>query len=254
MDLQTVDAHRGEVNAITTLAQDDLRAYATTIAQESPVRVAEQLREVTPAVIETYGDVSATSGALFYENNRPVAGYAATLATPALAPEIGAMVGFAVAPLFAEEINIDLFLSRLLGGTQKFVAQYDRDTIALNSDIDADLNGGYTRFARANACAFCAYLSSQDIPVFSDHDKWHNDCKCVQVPWWDDNPLPANPNRERWADAASLARSAIEADFVEKRKLAPNLRKRSFYKQFPETAINTKNIAARMRNQLGLAH
>ena len=255
MDLAAVDAHRGEINAVTALAQQDLGSYTQSILNEPPERVAAQLRVATPAVAETYGGVAATSGALFYETQRPRPGWSGRLASPTIADTIASQLGWALVPIFKPDVFVDPgveMLGRVFGLTQKLVALYDRETINLNSSLDPT-SGGVKRYARAGACAFCAYLTTIDAHV-TEATVWHDRCKCVTVPWWDDNPLPANPKMDEWAEAAQSARAAIEQDYLAKRRLDPGLKRRDFFRKYPETAKNQKNIAAYMRSSLGLAH
>ncbi|MCW4458179.1 hypothetical protein [Microbacterium sp. MPKO10] len=235
------------------MAQNDIGSYAQSIADEDPAKVAGQLREATPAVVATYGDVAATSGALFYENNRPKPGYNARLATPSIGEALTGELGWALVPLFKPDVFLDPaseMLGRVMGVTQKFVAQYDRDTLSLNSSLDS-LSLGVRRYARADACTFCAYLTSIDATVHADTD-WHNHCHCVSVPWWEDNPLPTNPKMDEWSDAAQKA----EKELMRLRAETPRngMKRKQYFAQHPELALNRKNILRIMRRELGLSH
>ncbi|WP_345438422.1 VG15 protein [Microbacterium gilvum] len=240
---------------MTTLAASDITAYARAVMNESPEDVAGQVREASAAIVGTYSGVAAEGAALFYEGQRPQAGAPVEIAPPSIGERLAADLGYALAPLFTPEAfgsPGQTFLSRLAGAVSLHTAAGDRQTMMLTSAADP-LSGGVRRFARAGACAFCAYLSTVEATVYDD-TVWHTDCTCVNVPWWEDNPLPDADYMDRFADAAEKARADILADYREKRKLAPDLRLRNFHRQFPETAVNTKNIAARMRAEMGLAH
>jgi len=159
------------------------------------------------------------------------------------------MLGWALAPLFAETESDTL--TRLAGGLVRLVSAFDRDTVRDNSIRDP-FAGRSKRVARPDACAFCAYMSVNTDNTDEDTKHYHDHCRCYPVPFWDSVGIPSLPYQDAWAAAASRARNAIEADYFEKRKLAPDLRRRNFYRRFPETAINQTNILARMRVELGI--
>ena len=255
MRLLEVDQHRRQLSLLMGRASSDATAYAKTIVNESPEQVAAQTREMAVAVVGAWAGVAAEGAALFYEAQRPRPGAPVRIAPPSVGERLAGDLGYALAPLFKPD-GFDTpgleFLTRLGGAVGLHVAAGDRATMALTASADPTA-GGVRRFARAGACGFCAYLSSIEADVY-DATVWHTDCTCVNVPWWEDNPLPDAGYMDEYAAAAERARAAILADYEEKRKLAPGLRRRNFYKQFPKTALNQKNIVARMRADLGLAH
>lgn len=233
----------------------DARAYAQTLLDEPPGRVAAQVREMAEAVVSEWSGVASEGALLLYASQRPIPGGPERIAEPSIGERLASDLTYALAPLFAPDAydtpGLD-FLKRLGGVIGLHVAAGDRATMLLTAEAD-DLSTGVRRFARPGACAFCAYLSSVEATVY-DETVWHSDCTCVNVPSWEDNPIPNVDYMTRYADAAENARSAILAEYAEKRKLAPGLRRRDFYKKFPKTAVNQKNIAARMRADLGLSH
>ena len=95
MLLSEVDDHRAQIHGITTLAENDLSSFAASILNESPERVAAQLRAATPAVIAQYGEVAAVSGALFYETSRPTPGFTADLVGASLGDQLASALGWA---------------------------------------------------------------------------------------------------------------------------------------------------------------
>lgn len=240
---------------VTGLAVADITAYARSLVNEAPEDVAEQVREASSAVVETYSGVAAEGAALFYEQQSPQQSPRVEIAPPSIGEELMSDLGFALLPMFTPDAfasPVSALLERVGGVVQRHVAAGDRQTLMLTANADP-LSKGVRRFARPASCGFCAYLSSMEATVYADTD-WHRNCHCVNVPYWEDNPLPNAEHMDRFEEAAGKAREAILADYREKRKLAPDLRMRNFYKKFPETAVNTKNIAARMRADLGLAH
>lgn len=253
MLLAQVDEHRDTVSGIASLAQADIGSFAASIVNESPERVAAQLRAAAPAVVSTYGGAAAVAGALFYETNRPRPGFTAPLAEPSIGDALMGELGWALAPLFATAVDdaaVSLMLSRLDGVTQKFVSDPDRETLRLAAAADPT-SRGIRRYATAGACAFCAYLSSVQAHVV-ESSEWHLHCNCVNVPGWDDNPAPVNPHEERWAKAAEDARSELVR--LQHELKPANMRWRNFYKANPDLTVTTKNILRLMRADLGLSH
>lgn len=247
--------HRQQLRTLMQRSAADARAYAQTLLDEPPEEVAAQVREMAEAVVSSWSGVAAEGALLLYEEKRPAPGAPARIAEPSIGERLASDLTYALAPLFAPDAydtpGLE-FLTRLGGKIALHVAAGDRATMMLTAEAD-ELSTGVRRFARPGACAFCAYLSSVEATVY-DETVWHSDCTCVNVPSWEENPIPDVDYMNRFSEAADNARAAILADYAEKRKLAPGLRRRDFYKKFPKTAVNQKNIAARMRADLGLSH
>lgn len=210
------------------------------------------MREASTAVVSAYAPVAAEGAALFYETQRPQPG-TARVAAASIGAALASDLSWAFLPLFTPEKFPDPLGSLLsnIGGTiQRHVALGDRETMLLSAENDPT-SGGVRRFARAGACAFCAYLTSV-VDVVDDDVIWHRNCHCVSVPWWRDNPLPHDPNVDKWAASAERARSELERLQFELKP--PGMRWRNFFKANPDLAITTKNIARLMRADLGIAH
>ncbi len=245
--------HRQQLTQVTGLAVADATVYARSIADEAPDRFAGQMREAAASIVSVYSGVAAEGAALLYETQRPRPGFSARIAEPSIGEVFTAELGWAFLPLF----NPDQFddpmaaLSERIGGVvQQHVAAGDRETLLLSAAADP-LSGGVRRFARPGACAFCSYLSSIDATSY-DHSDWHKNCHCVEVPWWEDNPLPESETADAAAEAAEKARAEL---LRLQRELKPaGMRWRNFFKERPDLAVNTKNIARLMRRELGLDH
>lgn len=252
MLLSEVNEHRQQLTQVTGLAMEDASAYARQVVDESPERAAMQLREAVPALVGVYGGMAAEGAALFYETQRPQH-RPARIAPLSVGEALADDLGWALVPLFAPDAVADPlldFLSRLAGVTQKHVAAGDRDTLALSAAMDPDA-GGVRRYARPNACAFCRLLVVSDATVNED-TVWHRNCHCVTVPWWVDNPLPADPNEAEWGRAAEWA----QAELLRQQQALkpPGMRRRNFFKARPDLAVNNRNVARLMRQRLGLQH
>ena len=252
MLLSEVDELRGQLTSATTLASEDAAAYARSIADESPEKVAAQIKEAVPALVESYGGVAAEAGALFYETQRPTY-RPAEIAPPSIGDVLMHDLGYALVPLFNPDgfdVPLLSFVSLVSSVTQKHAAAGMRDTIVLSSSNDPDAYG-VRRYARANACAFCRLLSVQEADV-TESTVWHRNCHCVTVPWWEDNPLPENPYEAGWRNALNASREEL---LRLQRELKPaGMRWRNFFKAHPELAVNNKNLARLMRVRLGIQH
>jgi hypothetical protein len=252
MLLAEVNQHRSQLMAITEAAKSDLTTYARSVADLEPARFAGEVRDAAVAVVGAYGPVAGENAALFYETQRPSPRPARVVA-PSVGEALQADLSWALFPLFRPELFPDPWgsvVSNLGGVAQRAVASGDRETMLLNAERD-DLSQGVRRFARAGACAFCAYLTSV-VDVVDDDVIWHRNCHCVSVPWWEDNPLPYDPNVDRWA--ASAERARLELERLQFELKPPGMRWRNFFKANPDLVINTKNIARLMRADLGIAH
>lgn len=250
--MQDVDRLRQELTAATTLASEDASAYARQIVDEAPERVAAQLKEAVPSLVESYGGVAAESGALFYETQRP-SYRPAVIAPPSIGDVLVHDLGWALVPVFKpDEFDLPVLdlVSRVAGVVQKHVAAGGRDTLIMSSSSDPD-SDGVRRYARANACAFCRYLAAMEADV-DERTVWHRNCHCVTVPWWEDNPLPTDPNVSGWRNAAEASRAEL---LRLQRELKPDgMRWRNFFKERPDLAVNNRNIARLMRVRLGIDH
>ncbi|MTE24836.1 hypothetical protein [Microbacterium sp. ZXX196] len=215
--------------------------------------MAAEVRDASRQLVSLYGPVAAEGAALFFETQRPQPGARAVLATPSIGDRLAADLGWVLAPIFNPDASLSPqaeMLSRLGDVIQGHVAASDRSTLLLSSAEDPT-SQGVRRYARAGACAFCAYLTTVEATVYDD-THWHDNCTCVNVPWWEDNPLPPSEVQDGYADAAERAREEL---MRLQRELRPaGMRRRNFFKLRPDLAVNTKNIARLMRADLGLSH
>ncbi|WP_308491033.1 VG15 protein [Microbacterium terrisoli] len=254
MLLSEVDAHRDDVAAITTTAASDLTTYGNTILNEAPEKVAGQLRAASTAVISTYGETAAVTGALFYETQRPKPGFTAQLATPSLGETLSSELGWALVPLFTPEL-FELgpaeALNRLGGVTQKYVANMDRQTVFQAAKKDPT-STGVRWYASANACAFCALMSAQEARTSDPH--WHDHCHCVEVPSWDGSPIPDAEYMDEYGRAASGARQYLMDQHYNHPDYPKFRSDRRFLKAHPELSINNKNLTRVMRERYGFDH
>lgn len=255
MLLADVEELRLQQAALSDVVSSDAGAYAMSVSDQSPERFAEDMRSASRELVETYAPVSAEASALFYETQRPRAGARVEIAAASMGAQFADDLGWAFLPMFVPERFPDPLASvmtRVGGVVARTVLGAGRETIRRTAANDS-LGTEVRRYARAGSCAFCAYMSSSEV-VTEPSVLWHLDCKCIEVPWWEDNPMPAAPHLDEYEGAAVSARNTLERRQREMKAQYPNMRWRNFFKQFPDLAINTRNISNLMRQELGLAH
>lgn len=128
-----------------------------------PVRVRNALLEFFPELVTTYGDVSALLAADFYDSVRDVppsaASFRAAFAAPVDVAVAEGSVRWAVGPLF--DLDEPLFVSHILGATQRLVSERGRGTIFSSAAADP-IRTGVARVPQGlSTCAFCIMLASR---------------------------------------------------------------------------------------------
>ena len=253
MRASDVQALRDQLTALSEGGAGQAVRYGLQLIDEAPERVAPQVREAVLAIVSAYGDAAGEAAGLFYETQRPRPGFNARVAEPSLAEKLLADLAWSLVPLFTPDVFPDApteFGSRLFGVVQKSIATPGRETIVLSSSADESAYG-IKRVARPNACAFCVYLSTIEAYAF-EWAEWHKNCHCVNVPLWEDNPLPENPHEQRWQSAAEEARKYL---LDQQYALKPDgQRWRQFFRDHPDLSLSTKNLAREVRRILQLAH
>jgi hypothetical protein len=144
----------------------------------TPEQVAAALRDVLPALIDTYGLAAATLAADWYDDvrdSREVRGH--FTAIPAEVPETGtqALVGWAL----SEAQDLPGFQTLILGGAQRRIANFSRLTV-MGSSIADPAARGWERVGSGSSCEFCQMLLGRGAVYteasadFEAHD--HDDC------------------------------------------------------------------------------
>lgn len=179
-----VESQRG----VRRLALRDLEAWWTTVEHLSPSEVKREAEKFVPLLAQTYGEVSATAAADFYDAAR--AGsvargrYVAVLGENGAAAQAASSVGWATAPLF--EGDAPSALARMSSVTDAASLQAGRDTIIRNSTLDQS-RPRWARVAVGKTCAFCLMLASRGAVYRSAATagrEFHSKCDCQPVPSW----------------------------------------------------------------------
>lgn len=185
---------RSGVTALTTLANADLAALWRQVSTAAQAR--EALRDILPALVETYGSAAATLAADWYDEARLKAGIGGSFtAIPAEIGDAGTdeLARWGVDPLFKAEPDWVSAQSLIQGGLQRRIANVSRVTVAESSIADPSADGWQR--TGSGECAFCAMLIgrgavySESTADFASHDH----CNCAAVPAFRGLPRPVKP-------------------------------------------------------------
>lgn len=189
MALPGLDLRDG-VQGLYGYASADLAALWRQVSTAAEASAA--LHDILPGLISTYGSAAAVLAANWYDELREsleISG--AYTAIPADKPDVGAhaLVGWAA----SEATDLDAFQSLILGGMQRRIADFSRDTIAESSIADPRARGWQR--TGSGECDWCAMLIgrgavySESSADFASHDH----CRCSAVPAWDGQARPVRP-------------------------------------------------------------
>jgi hypothetical protein len=172
---------RRDLATLNRTAATDLAALWRQV--DSAARAEAALRDILPALIETYGAAAASVAADWYDDQRDKAGVRRHfVAIPAEIPEVGAqeLIGWALNTAATDET----FKVLIEGGTQRRIVNFSRLTVSRSSIEDPGARG-WMRTGAGN-CDFCSMLigrgavyseASADFPA-------HDHCGCGAEPAW----------------------------------------------------------------------
>lgn len=204
---------------------------------------AQQLKELVFAVMNAYGPAASELGAQWYEFCRAGnfnRGYTAIVGETSRY-SIKSDIDAAVDMLFNGEITEDELIDKLAGVVVNQTHGQARNTIMVN--LDEDLRQariahdtsfiddcGYARVTTAGACAFCVLLASRGFVYRSKRtasrtkfgDKYHDDCRCVPVPFTDAHEISGygeqlEEHERKYREADNLRRSGKMPDELKDR-------------------------------------
>lgn len=207
MALPGLDLRDG-VQGLFGYASADLAALWRQVSSAAEARVA--LNDVLPSLIATYGSAAAILAANWYDDLRDKLEIAGTFtAVPADVPDTGAyaLIGWAG----TEATTLDGFQSMILGGMQRRIANYSRDTIIGSSVADPRARGWQR--TGSGECAFCAMLIGRGT-VYSEASAdfaSHDHCRCSAVPAFDGQPRPVRAFTPSLRTASDADRARVRA-------------------------------------------
>lgn len=232
--------HAEDVAALTTLTTAQLVAWWSAADVEAP-SLALGLADFLGDVLGEYGQAATALAADWYDELRGAAGVRGVFEAPEVelpAPgRVSALAQWATVPVRTPDALLpparradaepmpDLALERLSDGMQRVVAGLDRQTIAEAVDLDP-ASAVWARVAQPGCCAFCALMATRGAAYGSATsattvvgrgragrprgtrelgDKYHDACRCVAVPSWDEAPFEPGEDAARFEEAYFVA-------------------------------------------------
>lgn len=177
-----VRAHRRELAELVGIAENDLRILFRQFDTAEAAR--DGLMDVLPRLVAIYGSAAATLGADWYDDLRDATEVRGRFrAIPAELPDRGrtdALARWGVAPLFAAEPDFATSLVKVIGGTQKIIANADRQSIT--GSAVQDRRAGWMREG-SGECDWCQQYLDGEVHYVAGYDfDAHDFCQCVAVP------------------------------------------------------------------------
>lgn len=167
------------------LLANELAADLTVVWREveRAADAGKALHDILPALIEQYGLAAGTIAAEWYDELRAKRGIGGSFtAIPADIPDVGAhaLVGWAL----DTATDYTAFQTLVLGGSQRRVANFARQTVTVSSTIDPKARG-WQRVG-VGECDFCQMLIGRGA-VYSEATadfQSHDHCHCYAEPAW----------------------------------------------------------------------
>lgn len=225
-----VESLRTANSQLTRLVNNELDDLLGDIIDLSPESARDALLDVVPAVVDEYGDVSATISAEWYESiydGRVELGKTVDRRTVQEGVRYSAGHLWTAVPSAVG--------GSLLNQVDKWVSQPGRDTIARTAERNN------MRWARVpsggKTCSFCLILASRDAVYLTeqtatsretDGETYHGNCRCVAVPMESPNDYPEGYDPDEFYRIYRNARAASNSGWlpditVALRRLRPDL-------------------------------
>lgn len=183
-----VEAYRKAQAAVSAAARGHLASFWAGLDAWDVVKTREALEDYFPALVQQYGDGTATLAADWFEQQT---GAKAVLGDPVAEAKANASMRWALGDILKG--NPSQALATLSGVLDRFVKQPGRETIQ-NSAHAAGI--GWARVpSGTETCVFCLMLASRGAEYTSASSagrgrKFHGDCDCVVTPVRDQDDLP----------------------------------------------------------------
>ena len=203
----------------------------------------QQLRDLVNVVMDSFGPAAAELGAQWYEYCRAGKfdrGYTAIVGETSRY-SVKSDVDAAVDKLFDGDITENDLIDKVAGIIVNQVQAQSKNSILENLDEDLrqaraandkefGAQCGYSRVTTSGACAFCILLASRGFVYTSKQSaqltkygrKYHDDCRCVPVPFTDAHSIPGYggqlaDHEQKYRDADNLRRSGDYPDELKER-------------------------------------
>lgn len=197
------DAYSASQAQVVLLAHSELQAFWKALDATDPVAAKASLIDYLIALIESYGPISATIAADYYDEIREVANVAGRfLAQPADVPsaaQIREVAKWASQPLFKwrkpitnaagkviryedREPDLDAALERFMGASQRLVQAAGRATLVESVKRDP-AKPKFARVPHGDTCDWCIMLASRGAVYRSERsagglEDFHDWCDC----------------------------------------------------------------------------
>lgn len=211
-----VESLRTANSQLTRLVNNELDDLLGDIIDLSPESARDALLDVVPAVVDEYGDVSATISAEWYEN---IYGGRVELGKTIDRRTVQEGVRYSAGHLWTSAPSA--IGGSLLNQVDKWVSQPGRDTIARTAERNN------MRWARVpsggKTCSFCLVLASRDAVYFTeqtalrretDGETYHGNCRCVAVPMESPDDYPEGYNPDALYGIYRAARESANSGFL----------------------------------------
>lgn len=223
------DAYVQSQRGVRRLLTRDLLAWWLEVQHLAPSEIRTQARTFLPLLARTYGEVSATAAADFYETARESSAargaFTATMSQSDAARMAARSVRWATDPLYGGDF--ETALGRMTSVVDESALQQGRNTVMLNAKRDR-ANPRFARVPVGKTCAWCFMLASRG-PVYKSAEtagaakKFHAACDCQPVPSWDrGNDLPEDYDYEAMYETYLRAR---DDDYFDTKAITANLRR-----------------------------
>jgi len=199
---------RDGVQGLVGYAERDLSALWREVRTAAEARVA--LHDILPALIDTYGAAAATLAANWFDDLREKVGVAGSFyAIPADIPDSGAhsLVGWAT----SEASDLNSLQALILGGMQRRIANFSRQTVMGSSIADPKAKGWQRVGVGECKTGFCDMLIARGA-VFSEATAdfaAHDHCKCSAVPAFGGEPRPVKPYTPTLRNVSDVDRARV---------------------------------------------
>lgn len=206
---------RSDTALLVRYAETDLTALWRQVKTAAEAETA--LRDVLPGLVDTYGAAAATVAANWYDDLRDkVDAKQRFRAIPADIRDNGAqaLIGWAV----NEATDMDSLQALVLGGTQRRIANFARQTV-MGSSVEDPAAVGWQRVGVGECkTGFCDMLIARGA-VYTEATAdfaAHDHCQCSAVPAFHGEPKPVKPytvSPRRTIDPET-GKPVIDADFI----------------------------------------
>jgi hypothetical protein len=200
---------RNAMTGLVGFADRDLSALWRQVQTAAEAETA--LRDILPALIDTYGLAAGALAADWYDELRDkVAAPKAFRAIPADIRDSGAhaLIGWAV----SEAQDTGTLQTLIIGGVQRRIANFSRQTVMGSAISDPGAHGWQRVGAGECKNGFCDMLIGRGA-VYSEASAdfaAHDHCQCYAVPAFDGEPRPVKPFTPSLREATDADKARVK--------------------------------------------